>query len=80
MSGTILAANVNRLGATVFNDSTATLFLSLSVAASSASSFTVRLTSGGYYELPNDAQGYVGTITGIWSAANGAARVTEMVA
>lgn len=71
---TILAANTLRLGATIWNDSTAVLYLKLGATAS-ATSCTVKLIADAYYEVPF---GYYGIIDGIWSAANGAARVTEL--
>jgi hypothetical protein len=77
-SVTVLAANASRLGATVFNDSTATLYLAFSASAASTTAYTVQLAAGGYYELPNSGLAYVGAMTGIWSAANGSARVTEL--
>jgi len=70
----VLAANVNRLGATVFNDSTALLYLKLGTGASTTS-FTVRIAARGYYEVPFN---YTGLIHGYWSVATGAARVTEL--
>lgn len=73
----LLAANSGRLGATFFNDSSATLYLALAGSASTTA-YTVQVPAGGYYELPNDGCGYVGAVYGIWSAANGAARVTEL--
>lgn len=73
----LLAANTARRGATVYNDSTAALSLSLGTAAASATAFTVKVPASGYYEVPF---GYSGQIRGIWAAANGAARVTEVVA
>lgn len=79
-SFTVLAANANRLGATIFNDDTAvtgaTLKLKLGATAS-ASSFTVEIAPRGYYEVPF---GYTGIIDGIASAASGNARVTEVAA
>lgn len=71
---TLLASNANRLGATIFNDGSANLFIKLGATAS-ATSFTVRVTSQGYYEVPF---GYTGQIDGIWSVANGSARITEL--
>jgi hypothetical protein len=70
----LLAANTAREGATIFNDSTAVLYVKLGTTAS-ATSFTVKMSAGGYYEVPF---GYAGNIDGIWSAANGYARVTEL--
>lgn len=71
---TILAANTSRYGASVFNDSTATLYLLLSNAVSSSSVYTVELGGNAYYEVP---YGYTGIIKGIWASATGNARVTE---
>lgn len=73
---TLLAANPARLGATVFNDSTANLFLALGSGASTTS-FTIKLATGTYYQIPFN---FVGIITGIWDAVNGNARVTELTA
>ena len=73
-STTVLASNANRLGATVFNDSAAVLYLKFGSSASSTS-FTVRLRPYAYYEVPAN---YTGILTGIWTAATGSARVTEL--
>jgi hypothetical protein len=76
-SGTILAANPNRIGAFITNDSTAILYLDLTGGTASITSYTVQLAAnGGTHEVPF---GYTGLITGIWAAANGNARVTEFV-
>ena len=74
----LLAANNSRDGATFFNDSTSVLYLKWGTGAS-ATSFTVRLTAGGYYELPllGNGKPYRGAINGYWASANGACRVTE---
>ena len=72
----ILAANGARQGASIYNDSTATLYLSYGTNAASTTAFSVKMTSAGYAEVPF---GYKGQIRGIWSAANGAARVTEFI-
>lgn len=71
---TLLASNGARRGATVYNDSTSPLRLSLGNVVT-ASSFTLIVAGGGYYEVPF---GYRGAITGLWAAAIGAARVTEL--
>lgn len=73
-SVTLLAANTARRGATVYNDSTAVLYLKLGATAS-ATSFTVQLGAGDYYEVPGR---YAGIIDGIWASANGNARITEL--
>ena len=72
---TLLAANTARLGATIYNDSNARLFVKLGAVASTTS-FTVRLNSQDYYEVPFN---YVGIIDGIWTpVVSGAARITEL--
>lgn len=75
----LLAANADRLGATIFNDDTASTGAVLKVklgATASASSFSVAIAPQGYYEVPF---GYTGAVDGIASAATGNARITELV-
>lgn len=72
----ILALNLNRLGAAVYNDSTANLYLLLKATTASATIFTVKMTPATYYEVPF---AYNGGISGFWDAVNGNARVTELV-
>lgn len=82
-SVTILAANAARLGALVWNDSTAILYLDLSGGTASPTSASLALQPGSVFELQIGRNGlpYTGLITGIWSAdASGAARVTEFTA
>lgn len=74
-SVTLKAANTDRRGLYVFNDSTANLYLKLGATAS-ISSFTVKVPAASLYELP--APFYRGVVDGIWDAANGSARVTEI--
>lgn len=79
---TILAANTNRRGATIYNDSSALLYLLLGTGTASTTNFTVILGGngsgiGGYYELPFN---YTGIVKGIWASATGNARVTEFTA
>jgi hypothetical protein len=76
-SVTLLAANAARLGAYVFNDSASALYVKFGATAS-ASSFTVKVAAGGYYELPHPC--YTGLVDGIWDSATGNARVTEVAA
>lgn len=71
--GVILVANSNRLGFDVFNDSTATLSLLFASGTSSSSNKSVDVGPGGFYEN----RIYAGVVKGLWSAANGNARVTE---
>jgi hypothetical protein len=73
--GQVLSENVDRKGATVFNDdATATANLALGFAAS-ATDFSVKLGPGDYYEVPF---GYTGEIRRFSSAATGNLRVTEL--
>ena len=72
---TIQAANGNRRGLTVYNDSSKILFLKLGTAASQTD-FSVKLSSQGYYEVPSN---YVGIVTGLWNQQNGFAYVTEIL-
>lgn len=79
-SVTVLASNALRKGAAIFNDSTQLLYLALSTSAASTTVHTVQIPPSSYYELPIcDGGVYTGQITGIWAAANGSARVTELV-
>lgn len=71
---TLLAANTNRIGATIYNDSTSILYVKLGATASTTS-YTLQMGSKTYYEAP---YGYTGQIDGIWSVANGSARVGEL--
>lgn len=71
---TLLAANTARLGATIFNDSTQVLYVKFGATAS-ATSYTVQIAAGGYYEVPQPV--FTGKLDGIWASANGNARVTE---
>lgn len=76
-SVTLLSANANRLGATIFNDSAVELYLKLGATASTTS-FTCKMLAGAYYEVPF---GYTGIIDGIWASDGaGAARITELSA
>jgi hypothetical protein len=76
-SVSLLASNAARRGASVTNDSTATLYLILGTTASTVS-YTVPLVGGAYYELPFQ---YTGAVAGIWSGTGGGggARITEVV-
>jgi hypothetical protein len=75
-SVTVLAANAARLGATVFNESTQILYLLLQTGGTaSLTTYTLQMAGGGYYEVPFQ---YNGALIGIWAAANGFARVTEL--
>lgn len=69
------AANRNRRGITIFNESTAYLYIKCGQAATTTD-YTVRVDPNGYANFRGNPI-YVGLITGTWSAATGAAQVTE---
>lgn len=73
-SVTLFAAKGSVKGRTIFNDSTAVLYVKFGATASTTS-YTVQLAAGDYYEFPQPTYG--GVVDGIWAAANGAARTTE---
>lgn len=70
---TLLASNANRKAYSIFNDSTQILYVSFA-ATSTTSAYGVKL-------YPNSAYLsdfiYTGVISGIWAAANGAAKMVE---
>lgn len=71
---TLFAANRAAHARTVYNESTSVLYLKFGATAS-ATSYTVQLAAGAYYEFPMPLYG--GQVDGIWAAANGTARTTE---
>lgn len=78
-SVTLIAANSARIGATITNDSSALLYIKFGTTASTTS-YTIVLAGTAsapfsYYEVP---AGFTGRIDGIWSAASGNARTTEI--
>jgi hypothetical protein len=75
-SVTLLSSNASRLGAMIYNDSVAVLYVKLGTTASSTS-FSIRLDR---YEYADIEDGYTGRIDGIWVTAVGTARVTELTA
>lgn len=70
----LFAAAGGAKGRTVWNDSTAVLYLKFGATASTTS-YTVQLSAGAFYEFPQPLYG--GLVHGIWASANGAARTTE---
>ena len=72
--GTIATASTGRLGCTIFNSGPGNLHVLLGTATASTTAFTVRLSSGDYYEVPFN---YTGLIGGIFATA-GTARVTQI--
>ncbi len=74
-SMSLLASNTSRKGATIYNDSTATLYIAFSASAASTTAYVAQIPPNGYYEAP---YGYTGQIYGIWSSATGNARINEI--
>lgn len=74
-STVLLAANTNRNGAIIINDSNSRLYVKYGAAAS-ITSHAARLEAHDYLEVPF---GYTGVIEGIWAPnVSGSARVTEL--
>lgn len=71
---TLLAANTNRRGATLYNDSAASCYVKLG-ADVSTTSFSIKMVAQSYYEVPFS---YTGVIEGIWDSSSGNMRVTEL--
>lgn len=72
---TILAANISRLQAFLWNDGQQAVFVRLEAGATTAL-FTVRLSKNGFLELPSPGA-YTGIITGITSMATATILATE---
>jgi hypothetical protein len=72
----LLAANSNRLGAIITNDSTSMLYLKYG-SGSSSTSLTAKLVGGAYYEVPFNV---TTALYGTWVSATGSARITEVTA
>lgn len=72
-STSILAANANRRGASVYVESGSTLHLALSGSAS-LTAYTVQVAVGNYYEVPAN---YSGALFGIAATGSAVCRVTE---
>lgn len=73
---TLAASNAARRSLSIFNDSSANLYVKHGSGASiSGPSFTTKVLAGQFYELSNPI--YTGIVTGIWASANGNALVTE---
>lgn len=73
-SVTLFAAAWGNNARTIYNESTAVLYVKFGTTAST-SSYTVQIAAGGYYEFPQPM--YTGRVDGIWASANGFARVTS---
>ncbi len=72
----LLAANASRIGAAIFNDSSAMLYLGLGSTPVSTTDYTAKIFTNGYYRVPTD---FTGVIRGVWASDpnDGGARITE---
>jgi hypothetical protein len=73
-STTLFAASWGDNARTIWNDSSQLLYVKFGTTAS-ATSYTVQLVAGAFYEFPQPL--YAGRVDGIWASANGVARVTS---
>ena len=71
----LLAIRRDRLGAVIFNDSTQTLYVRFGADDAATNDYTYEVLTRGTLEVPYQ---YNGRIAGIWAAANGQARITEV--
>lgn len=81
-SVSLLAANNNRKTAIIINDSTSDLYVTLNASAASTTNYSLFLAAkvGNTPSfLAINGDDYSGEIRGIWSSANGFARITEVV-
>lgn len=76
-SATLLSANTDRLGGSIFNDSTAILYVRYGTSAASTTSYTVQVPPNWMHPI---LANYTGQINGIWATdpGTGAARITEL--
>lgn len=78
-STTLLAANGSRLGGTIFNDSSALLYVLWGSGTASSTNYSVRVYSNGYVEIPSN---YTGIVVGVWASDpnDGTAQISEFSA
>lgn len=74
-SVTLLTANANRRKFIIVNAGTKILYIAFAATATT-SAYTVALAANGVYE--SEVGDYSGIVTGVWSAVNGAAKITEI--
>jgi len=73
----IAAADPERVGLSIYNNSTTTLYVGLGTVAASLSDFTVAVPVGGFYEVPTGWAGFA--VQGIWAGSpTGNAQITEV--
>lgn len=76
-SAQVVAANVSRQGLMLYNSDANDCYVKFGTTAS-ATDFTVKIASGGLYEMPNPVV-YLGRIDAIWALDGaGSLHVTEL--
>jgi hypothetical protein len=73
------AANANRKGLIIANDSTAILYVLLGTGAASATNYTFSIPAKATTAADRTITGFTGAVQGFWPAANGFASVSELV-
>lgn len=71
-----LAINVDRVGATIYNNTNDDLYIGLGTTAVSTSDFTVKVVADAYYELPYKYHGAVRIIAA--GASSGNVQITDI--
>lgn len=74
---TLLAANANRVGCTVWNESSEQMYLLLGTGTPSATAYTIIVAANGYYEVPF---GWTGAVQAVLASGTGQAEMTEFTA
>lgn len=73
-SATLISSNALRLGGSIYNDSSAILYVATNGSAASTTNFKIAMAAGSYFEIP---AGITTAVTGILSTGTGTARVDE---
>ena len=71
---TLFSASSTDRGRSIFNDSTAVLYIKFGATASTTS-FKTQISAGALFEFPQPL--YAGQVDGIWASASGFARLTS---
>ena len=71
----LLAVRRGRIGAIIFNDSTQTLYVRFGADDAATTDYSYEVLARATLEVPYQ---FNGRIAGIWAAANGKARITEV--
>ncbi|KQQ46536.1 hypothetical protein ASF69_04730 [Rhizobium sp. Leaf311] len=75
---TLKAANANRVGLIIANDSTAILYVLFGTGTPSATNYSFMIPAKGTTPIDRPITGYTGLVQGAWASANGFAMVTEI--